>query len=339
LKKINLIIHVGPPKTATTSLQDYWSVYDSYVGNRSKNSHFTKELIMIFFKFSKGWEVQKDIQSWMEKLQACKVSKNHLIILSDEFFFSGEINGNAEFPILLGDSTKNIHLPLAKFLRTLAHFDGPCLVNVDAIMTIRSQFDWVPSKYAQASSKLFQASQTDFERRLVRFAQLQDRSWCDWSVWVKQLDAALGESRVHVFCLEEISTRIFWSKLNSLCGLTINSNDGSDGIITPPHLNNNRKFSQEWSLHRMRLGDYIVKRMKVYPRGKIERIMKKLMAPFDKMLAGYFTPSGRTIHINKKIQETILETCGAGNAWLEVRLNKDLQHLGYPIKSCSYDNK
>ncbi len=118
----DLVAHIGMPKTATSSLQDYLSSRQGYIGRGSGHYQHTKDLLRIFYRYARGKNVDHDLRRWIEGIKTWREREGVVgpILISEEFFFGGEFNHNPEFPLLAkswksrGDSALSIARFLAK---------------------------------------------------------------------------------------------------------------------------------------------------------------------------------------------------------------------------------
>lgn len=182
---IDLIIHVGLPKTATTLVQKLMSEFPNYVGLESAQEGYTLELLDIYASYSLGKDVQEKLINWSSSM-IDYVSSNNIVsplVVSSEFFFAGEFTGAPEFPLIEeGESGGNLRI--AEFLGFISCF-LKSKFSVNVLLTIRNQPEWLASKYAQAAPKIYGASQEDFDSRIERYSKLDNKLWCDWGGWLK----------------------------------------------------------------------------------------------------------------------------------------------------------
>jgi len=327
----DVVIHIGLPKTATTFIQRLMSDKANYLGLEGYNAHYTIKLLYIYSDYSKGKSIREGVKRWSSSLTDF-VQKNKLegpVVISSEFFFAGELNGVPEFP-LVENVRSDGSLLISKFLRTLSEtlkYD----FSIKVLLTIRNQPEWLASKYAQASPKIFGASQKDFENRMECFGKLSNKFWCNWGGVVKDLDEELGEKNVIVLCMEDIGENEFWRDLSFLfMGSEDQLKPVSKMTGNPIAVNKKRKSTTEWNLGQFQFGAHLAKKYQIVPGSHLHRFVVKLGNLLTRF--GLGTDAGRDemIYLSATAKYSCNNGCIEGNAWLEKRLNKDLSRLGYP---------
>ena len=124
--------------------------------------------------------------------------------------------GFPEFPFVSPSSSQD-RLIIAEFLKFMSEVLSK-EVMIGAVLTIRNQPEWLASKYAQASPCLFNAGQSDFEKRIKYFASSGNDLWCNWGRIVSEIDAAIGKNNVLVVCMEDIDKDFFWNDISDFSG-------------------------------------------------------------------------------------------------------------------------
>jgi len=268
-----LVIHVGLPKTATTSLQKALSKNSNYLGAEGDYAIYTEELLSIFSDFSRGREITKSLISWWGGVKDYIDGKgfSSAVVLSSEYFFSGEINKFQEFPFLRKSHSlgKPCLVEFIGFLSSLLR--GEVVVKV--FLTIRNQALWLASKYAQASPRIYNASQSDFEMRVKKFSHLASKQWCDWSCIVKEFDSVLGEENFLVLCMEDIGEDCFWSNFYDFC--LMRQDEYAIPFISNS-INVKRVSDNKWALRRFRPGAFFCSFWGLFPGSLPYRIAIKL---------------------------------------------------------------
>jgi len=327
----DLVIHIGLPKTATTFVQRLMAEKANYIGLESKNSSYTRELVKLFRDYSKGKDVDNAITIWSSYLVDF-LEENNIqspIVISSEFFFASEFNNVPEFP-LVEDGSSYGEPMIAKFIKKLSEILN-YKFSLKILLTIRNQSEWLASKYAQASPKIYGASQEDFERRIVLFSKLSNRFWCDWGGLVKILDQQVGENNVFILCMEDIDKGEFWEKLSLLFMGSARELEPESYLVSDrKHVNNKRKNSVEWHLGKFQFGAFLAKKYRIAPTSYIHRVVVNSGNALMKL--GFGRDSGRdeVINLSSIIVHSCNNNCNQGNVWLEQRLDKDLSSLGYP---------
>ena len=323
----DIVVHIGLPKTATTFIQRFMSDKVSYLGLEGSNAHYTTTLLDLFSVYSKGKNVRSGVRCWSASLTEF-VQKNKQegpVIISSEFFFAGEFNGVPEFPLI--ENVQPDGSPrISKFLRMLSETLKDDF-TIKVLLTIRNQPEWLASKYAQASPKIFGASQKDFENRMECFSKLPNNFWCNWGGVVKNLDEELGEKNVAVLCMEDIQKHEFWRDLSLLF-------TGSENQLKPASkmtvVNNKRKSTTEWSLGKFQFGAHLAKKHQMVPGSYFHRFVVELGNFLSRLSLMMSADRDEVIYLSVIAKYSCNSCCAEGNLWLGKRLNKDLSILGYP---------
>ena len=280
-------------------------------------------------KYSKGESVEKDLVEWWGQVNdyVDSYGASFPVVFSSEYFFSGDINGFPEFPFVSPSSSQD-RLIIAEFLKFMSEVLSK-EVMIGAVLTIRNQPEWLASKYAQASPCLFNAGQSDFEKRIKYFASSGNDLWCNWGRIVSEIDAAIGKNNVLVVCMEDIDKDFFWNDISDFC---FGSSASLKLDAMPASVNAKKVSNTEWGLRRFRPGSYLASRMCLIPGSFLYRLSRR----FDNFLVkgGFIKKSKRqhVISLSKSVIDNCASSCGEGNSWLACRLEKKLEDLGYPMK-------
>ena len=216
-----LILHVGFPKTGTTTLQRWLAKHcpDRYLGKTAPgldipnfdlfptlHAAVTRPPIWATERWAAA-EVTPVAEALATAIEAVGSP-----IVSDEDLVRVTQRRGRGFPFLDSEVP-----PIVGLLGSLAQ-----KFEIDVLVTLRAQSTWLPSNYAELARQMAIPSQQDFERRLTEF--LIDPtptgvSYCDWASWIVQLRGAVGPEHVHCLLLEEMSTPEYWQSATAIFGV------------------------------------------------------------------------------------------------------------------------
>ena len=337
----DLVIHIGLPKTGTTSLQNKVFAYlPNYLGI-SQTYNFLHDrrfdchkLLDIFTKFSKGRKVDDDILKWMHKVKEINTGSTSTcnnLILSNEYFFEGYLNYIPEFPLVKYRKRKYKGLiPIVQFISKLSELwsDG----NVRVILTLRNQPEWIASKYSQATNKILGASQKDFEKRIDNFIGISDPIWADWSEWVRQLQSIAGENNVCVLLIEEMGVVNFWRELGQF--LEVDLFQYNDYLKNKQLQNVKRTTNNIWSIQRFRTSKALEKK---WPQRSLKCFRYPTLASLrraDQIVSPIITTlitrkRNEYICLTEDLRQKISDYVTPCNKRLSEQLGRDLSGFGY----------
>jgi hypothetical protein len=329
---IDIVIHVGLPKTATTLIQKKMSEFPNYVGLESAEADYTLELLNIYANYSFGMDVEEELKGWAGRISNYALINNIVapLVVSSEFFFAGEFTGAPEFPLIDEDKSSG-SLKLVHFIEFIAHSLRDKF-KIRVLLTIRNQLEWLASKYAQAAPKIYNASQVDFERRIDRYSKLDNKFWCDWGGAVQSFDEAIGRDNVTVLCMEDMGKEDFWESLSLIfTGTTYSIKPGKSSTNALASVNKKRRSLTEWSCGAFEFGSCLAKKYRAPPGSLKHRLIVRSGNILSRI--GLVSDSRREDHIflSTKIKSQVGSYCARNNLWLEKRLNKDLREIGYPV--------
>jgi len=200
----SLVLHVGLPKTGTTTLQrDFFPRLPGYLGGTSSavRTRAFFEFCALHEQHSERWSEQPwrdEVVAWWD--HAFREHGSGRLFLSSELLYSwgqshvGMMFGSQERPA--GDL-----LPLLTFLRRLkGALEGEAAIKV--VFTIRNQADFLPSLYAQVGMRRPDPSIADFEATVRHLAAARD-PYLDWERHVRELHELFGPADVLITVYED----------------------------------------------------------------------------------------------------------------------------------------
>lgn len=260
----DLVVHIGLPKTATTTIQRHLLPgnpgYCREWGESSKKQNFERDFLNIFRAGPNLWEGR--LAEWASALyQAFDPKTSDRIILSNEQLSGMDesiLGPDIRWPIgtfrQLGSLADSVERrPIVPFLKSLNDIHWPH-GRVKVLIVFRNQADWLASLYAQTSRKFRRASQADFEEQIEGIIG-RGEHYIDWSGWVDALGNALGRENVEILFMEDIKEDRFWDCFSDFMGIA--PDRARTFIGRAGSRENVRKSDADtWSLDRYRKGRF-----------------------------------------------------------------------------------
>lgn len=238
----HLLLHVGFPKTGTTTVQRWLAQHCAgrYLGKKAPGLELPST--DLFEALRKAvtkppiWATEVWSATEVEAVAGTierAFAEFGDVIVSDEDLVRIRPRRHIGYP--LADEWEP---PIVGLLRELRpRFD------IRVLLTLRSQATWLPSMYSELARQSARPSQDDFERRVDRMladTSPTGASYLDYAQWVRRLGEAVGPSNLSVLLLEEISTDGFWL---SLADTAQTSWDGGEALRT-----NGLRNTDSWSM-------------------------------------------------------------------------------------------
>lgn len=336
---MDLILHVGLYKTATTTLQK--TVFSPHPACFTSRSILTEEgYDLADILGHKDRDPISDNESrafyakkWAETLMASVKNANNplpkSIVVSEEALSNWQANGQSDpLPISMSSVRRSIlprkrPNPLALFLAKNKEEFWP-YGDVKILLTVRNQVDWLASLYAQLSDRIVFASQSDFEARTSELLDSGD-PYIFWSCWIHDFSAAVGKDNVSVLLSEEMDKAEFWDSLLEFSGLSgVAIEDAMKSSSRP--LNRRR----DHGTGRWRLRSFNARRsLKINTRFSDAALKRGSFAYQVPVRLVLYPFRGRFIHLTDQHRKRILDRLDASNQVLEAILNKPLDKYGY----------
>ena len=221
---MDLLLHIGLGKTGTTTLQqEHFIGLPGYLGRRELFGQRGRggRLEQVFLAARQGQPV--DLEAWRsDVLRAFRGAPPDQIVISQERLVQWTERGSGFSPIvgLLSDGgriRRSGSHPIAAFVRDHVVPAWEPLGRVKVLVTLRNQFDWLCSHYAQLSNRIIGASQADFTRQVERIVRTGD-PYLDFASLIDALRGAVGTDHVTALLLEDIGSAQYWETLSALVG-------------------------------------------------------------------------------------------------------------------------
>jgi hypothetical protein len=338
-----LTIHIGLPKTATTTLQRHvFPMFSGYVGKHIEGSlheHVAAREEMWRRAFA-AWEVASP--AWREELRDALSRISRLgedrVLLSEERFSWWPLQGFPHRMLLLDGWSVSPRVgrhPVMELLAETQEYLG-AEWRVRAILTLRNQPDFLGALYAEQQRAMSAPSQKDFEGKVREALRIAD-PWLDYDTLVEDLHATLEPDDVLTLLYED-GIAINVSRIADFLGVEFDDVLASD----TPRENARRAGEGSWQ------GFYrlppITKRGAVgrlrrridngWPDilGRFELPLKRLLATVDGAVARIVRPgssAGVLVTMHDELKAEVHRHCSDSNARLADRLGRDIASHGY----------
>ena len=327
--KVDLIIHIGFPKCASTTLQNYIFRNESgYLGTHkglSKREDYAKK----FKGFTPaGPRLRGNLDQanhWKQEVLQVTAEKwpdSKRLILSNE-------------PLV--NRNKLQDRPIIGFLKEFSEQiwqEGA----VKVILILRNPAERMASAYAQVSGGNPHASQKDFEKHVNR--QLRKNNKTQYDKWVEELHSALGRENVCVLLMEEIKEVSFWRRLNDFCQLE--QFDPEEWVGQSRATNTRKIDEQSWTLRPFdpaskanTSGNNLFNLL--WPPYLLSQVRNSCLESYKFLLSQYYkarygkggTERPNQITLVPSLKEKIQRAYTPQTQGLSALLGKDLKDLGY----------
>lgn len=229
---MNLVIHIGLPKTGTTTIQDYLTCNapEGYLGKfsgiRSIDQESIKEKARLLSMFRYASPVAPNrginydwLNLWVEQVKKLYSGKGcDNLIISDERLSSrgGRVCNRWPVGNIANDYDEGEDRPFVEFVKVVREHwtEG----EVKVLLSIRNQPTWLASLYAQRSYRITRASQKNFER-VVANVITRRGDFLEWNVLIQELQNVLEDGKLKVVLMEDMNNNYFWDGLAEFLGI------------------------------------------------------------------------------------------------------------------------
>lgn len=232
---MDLLLHIGLPKTGTTTLQNHVlnTVSPSLGKSDFLNAHEPeKSLRLTLAALIDGCErrsahtTARRTRRWVKSVRRLAqaglpdVGDPPGVLISSEHLSS--LRSSRPWPFYSSSQyiepnvQANDFPPIGAYLRRFlvpAWEDG----QVRVLLTIRRPAEWLAAYYAQISNRLWTPSQQDFDAQ-VEFLLHDPAPLLLFDSLEADLSGAVGRANVHVLPLEQFGTPLFWETLDAFLG-------------------------------------------------------------------------------------------------------------------------
>lgn len=196
----NLYLHIGFPKTGTTSIQEILLTLEGYAGKFVEgksvgNKTYTQAVRGALGLNSRGSDWTSSIAHFVRLTQNTlaarkQESKTGVIYSDEDLVLRGPVRGGgADF---VSHHFKSSRDSSAKSFEEMPLFHGlrrgkwPFNRNIHILLTIRRQWDLLPSLYRERSNRNLYAGQEDFDKLLSQWLRWHSW-WLDYARWAAKL--------------------------------------------------------------------------------------------------------------------------------------------------------
>jgi len=311
MKEKEVFIHIGYPKTATTTLQKYLFPYHSeleYLREDGKNLSFFRDMV-----FSRENYVKKNIDFYrQELLKFMKIDKNKYIYSEESLTSFGMYFRFEPSPYIWTVELNSIARKLKTIFKNISIFK-----QVKIIVTIRKQDDMIKSMYAQVFNMVFKRFRltNNFEKFMKYSFKNKDQfilDALDYNSVIGTYEELFGKENICVLVFEELK-RDKNSFIKKLCDFLQIDADEALKLLQDKHTNkrssktgiyqsDERRITELLGYYKNRLGtgslglgdSFIFKLLdKIYIPGKKLKI--EINSEYDKKLNELFKNGNRKL--------------------------------------------
>lgn len=217
----DLIIHIGFPKCASSTLQKVtFKDEEGYLGGHGQQ--YSRQFRACTAVGPRQWSNFTQAKKWAQRVRTEHNHDINRLILSDE---------------MLTNSNKFRARPIIPFLKK---FSNTIWTNgeIKVVLILRNYADRLASGYSQVSDLNPDASQADFEEKILK------TKFPDYAKWIAELFECLGRNNVCVLLMEDIGHIKFWNQLFEFCKIV---NSDPENMINSSR-NMKRTSANTWSI-------------------------------------------------------------------------------------------
>ena len=328
-----LVLHIGLPKTATTTLQKH--VFPSVPGYRGKHMPTADKQ---WLDIVRSWSYQAPnlrtrCAAWTTKLQ---LEAGDRVFVSEEELSGWPVLGNsAIWPIADGyaEAIRTGQHPVIPLLAILKESLGNAWI-VRVIFTVREQGSFLSSLYSQREHRMLRPGQDDFASKINSVIMTED-AFCDYASHVIGLRQLVGRENLLVLVHEDgLATNI--KRLEHFLDIRLSASKNS-----LPQLNAKSRGAGEWQA---------IRKVSPLQHGRLGRIrgavLRRLPRPHTKVLGRLWDSTrqlerrmastlpqrqlqGTKIVLEEGLARAVRERFADSNAQLEALIGRDLRRAGW----------
>lgn len=327
---MKITLHIGLPKSATTTLQD--TVFPKYEGiafhgksrNKNLNQLLRDSLLLAWETFVDGQNFENHLHAWIDGALSCEQTK---FLISDEGLMqwkSPRPRDAAHWVTLRNpkvDIPRQGSHPIVEFLQEILG-RLPDEVKVQAILTLRNQSDFLGSLHAQTQDSIYAQTGRGNQDFVKRALTTHDSSLEFYEI-VKDLQTTLGEHNFLCLFYED--------------GLSHNSKEIAKFIGVE---NYGEQFEPEVKLNNHRVADGSWETARLWPRPVRILYYELLKTGFGQKLArtirktipwtwNLIPTTTKTVTISEEQKRQIKSHFKSDVDKLSEIMGRDLHELGY----------
>jgi hypothetical protein len=347
---LDLVLHIGLPKTGSTMLQHvFFPSVPGYLGKKRGSGHlgdFARQLVSFTPSCTISFQEWKTAASdWINRVVNSAYSNypapEQLIVSSENLSAIGSMYSPYRWPIGTGfwasepaiNTARHSIVPYLEALSNNLWKHG----KVKVIIVLRNQPEWLASMYAQRSAFVRNASQQDFERQIGELIN-RGETYIDWSLLVTKLRAAVGFDNVLTLLYEDMQGQLFMDELFGFLGIKLDPLSNAPQDFGATWLNVRRTGDKGWRLRPFgRSRGYAAARAVSHRMSKcppiISRIASRVVGelfdrPYNRLFDLMHPREG--IEMTDTLRQNIRRYCRPFNERLAAELYRnDLDELGY----------
>ena len=348
---MDLNLHIGLPKTGTTTIQEHFLAGASgYLGMHSQGKCLVsdKKVLKRFrdiatrHHFLARNEVQHGVEKWVQLVTSLAEKKGHFpsLGLSMEGMSRWYLYDQSEtrWPVheagaVIKGFKRTRPLPVAEFIDLYLLPAWREKGQVRVLLTLRNQADWLASLYAELSHGIAGAGQHDFETQVASILEKSDPA-IDWWGYIQDLQSVVGNDNVKVLLFEDMGKAFFWRELayfmgiqdvaaeKMLAGASPRENVRGSGLPGTWAVRSEMKFCRHWL--NSCWPDDLLPGMKKSLVSVVARLEPKLT-----FFPARWLRRGETIEVTPALRRLVSDHCAESNRALGLWLSRNLQELGY----------
>ena len=328
-----LTIHIGLPKTGTTTLQrQAFPLIEGYLGGTESLGGSNKLPAGMLHLYQSKRSLQDwgsidwadTARSWWASAQQWPQAE--LLLSLEGLYRWPDPETGHPWPLMgkgreSNSSRMGTH-PIVEFLDRLSGIFDNCQIRV--LVTLRNQADFLASLYAQLSYRMSTPNQRDFDHKVKELLARRD-PFLDWGGLTQGLSQVIGQQNLKVCFFEDglpamlrdmaefvaprFSQPLEVERFNQRA-----TRDGGWSVTTTPFASSRGFINQVW------------------PPSRMPRSRRLLLRPVGGLLgrfAGQQNFDRNRIILEPEIRSTIRETYRQSTDYLSEILERDLRELGY----------
>lgn len=211
----DIVIHIGLTKTASTFFQKkifFGKIYTNELAIKwEKDRIAAKKFQDDFLRDDYSFDTSIFGLAFFEKLKE-RVAGDRIVISHESLF--------RHDPFL--DDYAELACSQEAFVKKIGGIRAAWRYGKVKILLIhRVQWEWLPSMYANSAYLIRNASQADFEQKVLRFLDQPGDVYnvINWSELISRLSRAVGSDNLLAANYEEFREPMVWRRIAEFCGL------------------------------------------------------------------------------------------------------------------------
>jgi len=324
---MRLTLHIGLPKTATTTMQSsIYPQFPGYLGRPYGRQMQNLWMPTIDTWFSNSDHHRKYLKEWIAWIETCGLTD---VLVLEERLLSWPHARSERWPFM-DNYNPQVRIgphPIVFLLRAIRAMSNSNL-ELNVIISLRNQVDFVGSLYAEMSSKMVSPSQTDFEEKLALV--LRD-PFLDWASLVEALKEEVGTKNL-LINLHEDGMLHNVRRISDFLGWDF---DAGEALYRPENVK--RVDSSAWRGLDQTIVDQGIAWIKSLnlPTSNLSRFPAarrssiSLVSKIGRFSSRFTVKAAPRIAIDASIAETVRSHLQDSNQSLSMTLKRDLSILGY----------